>query len=55
MKMNRILCTFLFYFNFVFFQEVTGKVVEIIDNEEMPVVGAMYIGLDNPGGTISNY
>ena len=54
--MNRIpLYIFLFYSNFfVFSQEITGKVVEIIDNEEMPVVGANVYWIDNSGGTISN-
>ena len=54
--MNRILLyIFLFYSNFfVFSQEITGKVVEIIDNEEMPVVGANVYWIDNSGGTISN-
>ena len=54
--MNRIpLYIFLFYSNFfVFCQEITGKVVEIIDNEEMPVVGANVYWIDNSGGTISN-
>ena len=54
--MNRILLyIFLFYSNFfVFSQEITGKVVEIIDNEEMPVVGANVYWIDNSVGTISN-
>ena len=54
--MNRILLyVFLFYSNFfVFSQEITGKVIEIIDNEEIPVVGANVYWIDNSGGTISN-
>ena len=50
-----LLYIFLFYSNFfVFSQEITGKVIEIIDNEEIPVVGANVYWIDNSGGTISN-
>lgn len=54
--MNRIpLYIFLFYSNFfVFSQEITGKVIEIIDNQEIPVVGANVYWIDNSEGTISN-
>ena len=45
---------FLFISSFVFSQEIKGTILEVIDNNEIPVVGANIYWIDNSGGTISD-
>jgi len=53
---KRLLVLFflLFAYNLTFSQDVKGKILEIIDNKELPIVGANIYWIDNSGGTISD-
>ena len=53
---KRLLVLFflLFAHNLTISQDVNGKILELIDNKEMPIVGANIIWSDNSGGTTSD-
>ena len=53
---KRLLVLFflLFAYNLTISQNVKGKILELIDNKEMPIVGANIIWSDNSGGTTSD-
>ena len=53
--MKKHLFFILFISPFVLFtQNMNGKIVELIDNEEIPIVGANIYWIDNSNGTISD-
>ena len=49
-----ILSFLLFTHNLCISQNVNGKILELIDNKEVPIVGANIIWSDNSGGTTSD-
>ena len=53
---KRLLVLFflLFAHNLTLSQDVKGKILELIDNKEMPIAGANIIWSDNSGGTTSD-
>ena len=53
-KNSFLTIVFLAISSFVFSQNVKGKILEIIENKETPVVGANIYWIDNSGGTISD-
>jgi len=50
----RLIILFLFLSNFTFSQDLKGKVLELIDNNEVPIVGANIFWIDNSGGVVSD-
>ena len=53
--MKQIVCLFFLLFSLTLSsQNLSGMVVEIIDNKETPIVGANIYWIDNSGGTISD-
>ena len=50
----RLIILFLCLSNFTFSQDLKGKVLELIDNNEVPIVGANIFWIDNSGGAVSD-
>ena len=50
----RLIILFIFLSNFTFSQDLKGKVLELIDNNEVPIVGANIFWIDNSGGAVSD-
>ena len=50
----RLIILFLCLSNFTFSQDLKGKVLELIDNSEVPIVGANIFWIDNSGFTVSD-
>ena len=53
---KRLLVLFflLFAYNPTISQDIKGKILELIDNKEVPIIGANIIWSDNSGGTTSD-
>ena len=49
-----LLFSLLFFSNYVIAQQIKGKILELIDNKEIPIIGANIFWIDNSGGTISD-
>ena len=49
-----VLFFLLFAHNLTISQDVKGKILELVDNKEMPIIGANIIWSDNSGGTTSD-
>ena len=49
-----ILYFLLFVSNLTISQDIKGKILELIDNKEVPIIGANIIWSDNSGGTTSD-
>ena len=44
----------LFAYNITLSQDIKGKILELIDNKEVPIIGANITWSDNSGGTTSD-
>ena len=53
---KRLLVLFflLFAYNITLSQDIKGKILELIDNKEVPIIGANITWSDNSGGTTSD-
>ena len=49
-----VLFFLLFAYNITLSQDIKGKILELIDNKEVPIIGANITWSDNSGGTTSD-